>query len=213
MDSNNNCKYYGLLLTYFAIFAHCTSTKQNKKKKRRPEQLWVACVYPRYPFLSLCVHNECYICPLLSFFQIQISLSLFQGLTPLSFHTPEVVALVLPWVLQIPASNVPFRHQKLFGVECCKLVSNNRGLHWHSYTGAKALLRWFWNKECNEKKKESRLSVTMSYLKIYPYWFHSHCNVRHTLWQEQTCVVATSGPVKSQQCEINDSQQYLRNKR
>lgn len=170
MDTNNNCKYYGLLLTYFAIFAHCTSTKKKKEKEDQNNSGWL--LYPRYPFFSLWVYKECYFCTPRLFFEIYPNL--FQDLTPLSFHAAEGVALVLPWVLQIPARNVSFQCQKLFGVECCKLVSNYRGLHWHSYTDAKALLRWLSNKENNERKRESRLSLTMSHLKIYLYWLHSH---------------------------------------
>lgn len=178
MGANNNCKYYGLPLTYFAIFAHCTSTEKPPaiKKKDQNNSKWL--VYPRYPFLSLWAHKECYFCPLLSV--SEFSSSIFQGLTPLSFRTPEIVALVLPWVLQIPASNVLSQYQKLFGVECCKRVSNDRGLHWHGFTDAKVLLRWFWNKEHTERKTERRLSLTTSHLKICPCCFH--CNqLRHTL--------------------------------
>lgn len=138
MGANSNCKYYGLPWTYIAICAHCTSTKNPSAigKKDQNNSEWL--VYPTHPLLSLWAHKECYFSLLLSV--SQISSSIFQGLTPLSFHTPEIVALVLPWVLQIPASNAMHseamsQHQKLFGVECCKWVSNDRGLHWHSFTG------------------------------------------------------------------------------
>uniref|UniRef100_A0A8D2PIS6 Uncharacterized protein n=1 Tax=Zosterops lateralis melanops TaxID=1220523 RepID=A0A8D2PIS6_ZOSLA len=103
-------------------------------RKKRSEQFQMA----RVPQISLWAHKECYFCPLFSV--SQISSSIFQGLTPLSFHTPEIVALVLPWVLQIPAGNAMrsdamSQHQKLFGFECCKWVSDDRGLRWHSFTG------------------------------------------------------------------------------
>jgi len=123
-----------------------TKKKKRKKKKKKGKKIKGQSnselpMYPRYPSRSLWVHKQCYICPLLSLFWIQISPSLFQSLTPLSFHTPEIVALGLPWVLKIPASKAQFQHQKLLGVERCKPVSNDRGLHWHSCMDAKALLR------------------------------------------------------------------------
>lgn len=124
--------YHEHILLYVRIAPAQKNLQQlGKKDQNNSEEL----VYPRYPFLSLWAHKECYFCPALSV--SQISSSIFQGLTPLSFLT-EIVALVLPWVLQIPASNAMHsdamsQHQKLFGVECCKRVSNDRGLHWHSF--------------------------------------------------------------------------------